>query len=118
MLIFDASNQGVKERFARGNAYVVIICQQSVFGVEQTALIMRSEIARGISLEGKVMCMMQRQPHALDASEVAKLLEEDDSLIWEILERLYFSSKLEKRNGHLPVYRVPGKSSGKLSLPN
>ena len=100
-----------------GTWFAPNICKVQVFGVEP-ATMMRSEIAKGIALESQVMCILQRQSSAIGASKVAELLGVDSDDVLDVLDRLYISSKLEMRPGLLRLYRVPGRSCEKPSLPN
>lgn len=118
MLILDALSLNAEKPQYPVTPCVLIICQPSLFGVQQVALMMRDNAKPGGSMETQIMCLLTNRGDALDATDIAGLIDEDAPAVWEALERLYFSSKLEKKNGYRPIYRVPGANDGKLSLPN
>lgn len=72
----------------------------------------------GRATETKVMAALRARPSAMTSDEVAHRAGCDPKEIARLMESMYWSSKLEKRHGKPPIYRIPGESDGKLSLPN
>jgi hypothetical protein len=101
------------------DSYALIISLPSRLRVKKHLTIMvRNNSIRGAGIEGHIMGVLEVSDHPLSPQMVAFELDSfkvDE--IWEAMERLYFGSKLEKKNGRVPVYRVPN-NDGKLSLPN
>ena len=108
-----------KEAEESEDSYALVISLPSRLRVQDRITVMvRNNSIRGASLEGKIMGVLEVSGSALSPHMVAFELEKFEvDEIWEALERMYFSSKLEKRNGQVPIYRVPN-NDGKLSLPN
>ena len=76
------------------------------------------EMRRGSPIETQIYSILHGRTVALSPRAIANLAGREVKEIYETLERMYWSSKLEKRNGKPPVYRLPGENDGKLSLPN
>lgn len=71
-------------------------------------------------IRNKVYGILERASEPLDSSDIARMTEFTNSEVSDVLEEMYWSSKIEKRMEprRLSVYRIPGKNDGKLSLPN
>ena len=76
------------------------------------------EMRRGGSIETQIIQILQERTVALSPQDVAGLTGRELKEVSATLEAMYWASKLEKRPGKPPIYRLPGKDDGKLSLPN
>ena len=76
------------------------------------------EMRRGGSIETQICQILRERTVALSPKEIASLSGRDVKEVYAALEAMYWASKLEKKQGKPPIYRLPGKDDGKLSLPN
>jgi hypothetical protein len=79
---------------------------------------MRVEMSSGRPIEGLIFETLRRNKRAMSPKEVSDRTGRKVEEVYEALEIMYWASKLEKRQGKPPIYRVPGENDGKLSLPN
>jgi len=79
---------------------------------------MTVEIAKGSPIETQINSILRERTVALSPMEIAILSGRDVREVYDFLEKMYWASKLEKRPGKPPIYRLPGNDDGKLSLPN
>jgi hypothetical protein len=71
-----------------------------------------------VATETRVIAAMRGRTTAMSAREVAGVVGCELDAMVTLLENMYWASKLEKKQGRPPVYRIPGESDGKLSFPN
>jgi hypothetical protein len=68
--------------------------------------------------ETRVIAAMRGRSSAMSAQEIASLIGCEFKAAVTLLEAMYWASKIEKKQGNPTVYRIPGGTDGKLSLPN
>lgn len=79
---------------------------------------MRAAMTERLLTETRICMVLSKNPTAMTPREVSLKLNHAIAEVADLMERMYWASKLEKLNTKPPFYRIPGKTDGKLSLPN
>lgn len=72
-------------------------------------IVMRAEFVNGLLTERKIYEALRDRPEPLSSGAMAELVGHDDREVCDLLDKMYSGSKLERRAGEPPVYRLPGK---------
>ena len=71
--------------------------------------VMRTESVNGLLTERKIYEALQNQSEPISPGVMAELVGHGDREVLDLLDRMFTGSKLERRAGEPPVYRLPGK---------